>query len=112
MRQMTVGLLVLLVAACSQTPTERQTAFPTAERTPAGTVVYREPRRDASGAVSVVGTPFFALFKATACVASVAIAAPAAGLIALTDRPDKAAMRRSLDQGVGHNCGGSYVLRY
>ena len=111
MRLLTMALLLLLVAACSQTPTERQTAFPTAERTSSGTLVYREPRRDASGAVNVIGTPFYALFKATACVASVVIAAPAAGLIALTDRPDKAAMRRSLDEGVGENCGGSYVLR-
>ena len=111
MRQVTMGVLVVLVAACSQTPIERQMAFPTAERTSSGAVMCREPRRAASGAINVIGTPFFALFKATACVASVVIAAPAAGPIALTDRPDKATMRQSLDEGVGENCGGSYLLR-
>ena len=109
MRKVTMGLLVVLVAACSQTPTERQTAFGSIQASGPG--VDARPPRDESAAVNIIGTPFYALFKATACVASVVIAAPAAGLIALTDRPDKAAMRRSLDQGVGENCGGSYLLR-
>lgn len=104
-------VLALFVAGCSYSNGERQGAFPTAERRADGTVVYREPKRDGSTAVAIVGTPFFAVFKAVTCVATVVVAAPTAGLIALTNRTDKARMRRSLDQGVGENCGGPYYLR-
>jgi hypothetical protein len=38
-------------------------------------------------AVSVVGTPFYLVFKSVACVASVAISAPLAGLAALSESP-------------------------
>jgi len=106
-------LLVLSVflAGCSYSNGERQGAFPTAERQADGTIVYREPKRDGSTAVAIVGTPFFAVFKAVTCVATVVVAAPTAGVIALTDRSDKHRMRQSLDDGVGENCGGPYYLR-
>ena len=107
MRLLTMALLVPLVAACSQTPTERQTAFGTSQ----ATSVSAEAERKGRGAVNVIGTPFYALFKAVGCVGTVVIAAPAAAVVDLTDRPDKAALRQNLDRGVGHNCGGSYVLR-
>lgn len=109
-RSLAFALIALLgLTACSYSRAERQTAFGS---TPGSTgTLEAEARRDARGAVNVVGTPFYALFKATACVASVVIAAPAAGVIALTDRADKGKLRRQLDEGVGHNCRGSYVLR-
>lgn len=107
----TLVLAACLVAGCSYTPTERQSTFGPTYVSPAGPGIEARARRDASGAINVLGTPFYAIFKATACVVSTVIAAPAAGLIGLTDRPDKARMRRQLDEGVGENCGGSYVLR-
>lgn len=113
----TLVLAAWLVAGCSYTSTERQSAFGPTYMSSAGSPGIEAPgikaraRRDASGAVNVIGTPFYALFKATACVLSAVIAGPAAGVIALTDRPDKARMRQQLDEGVGENCGGSYVLR-
>jgi hypothetical protein len=112
MRPTAILLAAAALAACGHTPTERQAALP-----PAGQQVANphwidtQARRNATSAVNVIGTPFYALFKATACVATAAIAAPAAGLIGLTDRPDKERMRRQLDDGVAANCGGSYVLR-
>jgi hypothetical protein len=112
MRQKVGGLLaVMLVASCSYSNGERQEAFPTVEHRLDGTVVYQEPKRDGSTAVAIIGTPFYAVFKAAVCVTSVVIAAPAAGVIALTDNPQKARMRQSLDEGVGQNCGGPYYLR-
>jgi hypothetical protein len=107
MRLMTMALLLPLVAACSQTPTERQTAF----GAPQATAVSPEAERGGRSAVTVIGTPFYALFKAVGCVGTVVLAAPAAAVVELADRPDKAEMRQSLDRGVGHNCGGSWVLR-
>jgi hypothetical protein len=62
------------------------------------------------GALSVVGTPFFALIKGVGCVASVVIATPVAIVLGLGERPDRALVRSELDRGVGANCGGSYVL--
>ena len=109
MRKVTMGLLVVLVAACSQTPTERQTAFGSIQASGPG--VDARPPRDESAAVNIIGTPFYALFKAVGCVGTVVLAAPAAAVVELADRPDKAEMRQSLDRGVGHNCGGSWVLR-
>ncbi len=108
-----LALAACLLTACSQTPTERQSTFGAA---PSVTTAWGQdgalrPRRDGSGALTVIGTPFYALFKAVGCVGTVLIAAPAAGVIALTDRPDKREMRRQLDYGVGENCGGSYALR-
>jgi|GEM_PF-2484259 len=107
MRLMTMALLLPVVAACSQTPTERQTAF----GSPQATTVSAGAERAGRNAVTVIGTPFYALFKAVGCVGTVVLAAPAAAVVELADRPDKAALRQSLDRGVGHNCGGSWVLR-
>lgn len=62
-------------------------------------------------AVSVVGTPFLIAFKIPACVATLAIAGPAAALQQLAapneDRlqPD---IRPALDAGIDENCGPPY----
>lgn len=112
MRPTALVLAAAMLAACSHSPTERQAALP-----PAGQQVAEphwidaQARRNATSTVNVIGTPFYALFKATACVATAVIAAPTAGVIGLTNRPDKARMRRQLDDGLAANCGGSYVLR-
>ncbi len=113
-------LAICLIGACSYTGTERQAAVPPMSAAAPGAIAptYRGPvaqatvPRAAATTVNVVGTPFYALFKAVACVGTVAIAGPTAGLVGLTARPDKAEMQRSLGAGVAHNCGGSYVLRH
>ena len=108
----TLVLAACLVAGCSYTPTERQSTYgSTYATTAASPDIQTRARRDASGAVNLIGTPFYALFKATACVLSAVVAGPAVGVIALTDRPDKARVRQELSEGVGENCGGSYLLR-
>lgn len=61
-------------------------------------------------AVGIIGTPFFALFKGVTCVATVAVAAPGAALVQLTERGDKEQLRAELDHGVGRNCGGAWSL--
>jgi hypothetical protein len=58
----------------------------------------------------VVGTPFYLVFKSVACVASVAIAAPMAGLAALSESPFAPEVRRELGDGVNQNCGPPYAL--
>ncbi len=109
----TLALAACLLAACSQTATERQSAVPTARGSAGGygESIETRARHDARGAVNVIGTPFYALFKATGCVATALLAGPSAAVVALSDHPDKARMRRQLDHGLGHNCRGSYVLR-
>ena len=103
-----IVLFAFGLAACSQAPTQQQTTLGT---TYAPAMAAAPPQHSARHAVNVIGSPFYGLFKAVACVGSVAIAAPTAALIELTTRPDKVAMRRSLDAGVAHNCGGPAVLQ-
>lgn len=64
----------------------------------------------AAAAINVIGTPIYAPLKAGVCISSFALAVPLAALIGLTDRPDKRDWQDGLAQGVGQNCGGSYVL--
>jgi len=61
--------------------------------------------------VSAVGTPFYLVFKSVVCVASVAIAAPVAGLTALSDSRYAPEVQATLGDGVSQNCGPPYVLR-
>lgn len=64
------------------------------------------------GAVtSVLGTPFYALFKATSCLVSTVIVVPSSAALALTDRPTRAGEREALHAGLGRNCFGSYILQ-
>ena len=60
--------------------------------------------------VSVVGTPFYLVFKSVVCVASVAIAAPVAGIAALSENHIAPEIRRDLGDGVNQNCGPPYFL--
>jgi hypothetical protein len=68
------------------------------------------PERPDGGALAAIGTPVYALFKGVACVATVAVAAPGASALALTDRRDKATLTRELERGVAANCGGRWTL--
>lgn len=61
--------------------------------------------------VSALGTPFYLVFKSVVCVASVAIAAPVAGLTALSDSRYAPEVQATLGDGVSQNCGPPYVLR-
>src|SRR5918996_729704 len=60
--------------------------------------------------VSAVATPFYLVFKSVVCVASVAIAAPVAGIAALSESRFALEARRDLGDGVNQNCGPPYVL--
>ena len=77
---------------------------------PTNTVASEPANFENNTAVTVIGTPFYAVFKLTGCILTVAIAAPGAALLELTNRPNKRQERAQLDAGVAHNCGGSYVL--
>lgn len=68
------------------------------------------PDRPDGGATAAIGTPFYAVFKAVGCVATVAIAAPGRAVLGLTDRPDRESVGRELERGVAHNCGGPWTL--
>lgn len=61
-------------------------------------------------AVSVVGTPFYLVFKGVVCAAGVATAAPAASIATLSESRFAAKIRRDLGDGVNQNCGPPYVL--
>ena len=80
---------------------------PAAEPTDPGNHTVVHP---GDAAISVVGTPFYLVFKSVVCVASVAIAAPVAGLAALSESPIAPETRRDLGDGVSQNCGPPYVL--
>ncbi len=60
-------------------------------------------------AVAAIGTPFYLAFKTAVCGASLAVAAPAAAAIALTDSPYGMTVSE-LGDGVAANCGPPYVL--
>jgi hypothetical protein len=67
--------------------------------------------------VSAVGTPFLAAFKIPTCAITVALGAPAAGFAGLMGEPeypgallDKHQVFRDIDNGLNHNCGGSWAI--
>ncbi len=68
------------------------------------------PDRPDGGALRAIATPVYAAFKAVGCVATAALAAPGAAVLAMTDRPDKARLTGELEQGLAHNCGGPWTL--
>jgi hypothetical protein len=60
--------------------------------------------------VSALGTPFYLAFKSVTCVLSAAIAAPVAGIAALSESHFAPEIRRGLGDGINENCGPPYVL--
>jgi hypothetical protein len=61
-------------------------------------------------AVSVVGTPFYLAFKGVTCAMSAVIAAPVAGIAALSESRFAPQIRESLGDGLKQNCGPPYAL--
>jgi hypothetical protein len=91
-------LLALLLAGC-------------AASRPADAPPISPEAANGQAIVTVLGTPFYALFKATACVVSTVIAVPSSAALALTDRINREEERQALHGGLGYNCYGSYVLQ-
>lgn len=60
-------------------------------------------------ALAVVGTPFLLVFKTATCALTLAVAAPAAGILALGADPYSEGFDY-LGSGVAHNCGPPYLL--
>ena len=60
-------------------------------------------------AVAVIGTPFLLVFKTATCALTLAVAAPAAGILALGVDPYGEGFDY-LGSGVAHNCGPPYAL--
>jgi hypothetical protein len=94
----TLALLALTAAGCTAPPRRDPAA-------PVNPAVY-----DGGLALAVIGTPFYALAKATACVGSALIAAPSSAGLALSDRSRRYEEREALQEGVATNCGGPYWL--
>ena len=85
-------LLVVMLGACASS------TDPTMTESPTGNTV-----------VAVVGTPFLLVFKTATCALTLAVAAPAAGILALGADPYSQGFDY-LGNGVAHNCGPPYVL--
>jgi hypothetical protein len=60
-------------------------------------------------AVSIIGTPFALAFKAVVCTASVVVAAPVAGFLALGVDPSGEGYQ-ALGDGLAQNCGPPYAV--
>jgi class 3 adenylate cyclase len=71
--------------------------------------------------VSVIGTPFLVAFKIPTCAATIALAAPLAGVSALAkpsitdpafypDSDSNRELRRDLDAGLTQNCAPPYIV--
>ena len=89
--------LTLALAGCATAPGDPSQ--------PVSAEVY-----DGGTTLAIVGTPFFALAKATSCVATVLLAAPTSAGLALSDRPQREWERQELQASTAENCGGPYRL--
>ena len=103
-RRILVVPLTLALAACATgaAPPPAADAGPVPARTEPGAT-------PAGWAVSIVGTPFALGFKAVVCTASLVIAAPIAGLLALDPDPYHDGLD-ILGDGIASNCGPPYVI--
>jgi hypothetical protein len=96
-RPASVLVLVLLLAGCA------------ADRPP-GSAPISADAANGQAIATVLGTPFYALFKATSCLVTTVIVVPSSAALALTERPERDGEREALHEGLGRNCFGSYVL--
>ena len=105
--------LALALAACaSSVPPPAPDAGPVPLTGPhAGPVPLTPPPgpTPAGWAVSIVGTPFALAFKTAVCAASLAIAAPIAGLLVLDPDPYSEG-HEILGDGIANNCGPPYLV--
>lgn len=97
LRPTCVLLLALLCTGCAATR-------------PAGSPPLSADAANGQAIVTTLATPFYALFKATTCLASTVIAVPTAAALALTDRADRDEEQAAMYAGLGQNCYGSYAL--
>ena len=104
-RRVVIGLLALSITACATAPAGSPQASEPAAVPPANAVSV------GSQAVAVIGTPFYLIYKAIVCGATLVFAPPMSGLVAATDRDDRQVIRRRIDEGTTQNCGGSWVLQ-
>jgi len=63
-----------------------------------------------NAAVSVVGTPFYLAFKGVTCAVSALIAAPVAGISAVSESRSVPKIQEGLGEGLRQNCGPPYAL--
>src|SRR5215469_3872612 len=75
---------------------------------------WHDPDAQSSGSsgntfLAVVGTPFLIAFKIPVCVASVVVAAPLAGVAALSPDENSRQTQQALGNGVAQNCGPPWV---
>lgn len=90
-------LLLPLLAGCA------------ASRPPGSPPISRDAA-NGQAIVTALGTPFYALFKATTCLVSTVIVVPSSAALALTDREQRDGEREALHEGLGRNCFGPYAL--
>jgi hypothetical protein len=102
-RKIVVLSLVLALGACA---TSSGQPTPLVGSAPASARPGASP---AGWAIAVVGTPFALVFKTAICAASLAIAAPVAGLLVLDPDPYSEG-HEILGDGIANNCGPPYVV--
>jgi hypothetical protein len=71
---------------------------------------YRTMVHPRDAPVSVAGTPFYLAFKGVTCAVSAVIAAPLAGISAVSESRFAPEIREGLGDGLRQNCGPPYVL--
>jgi hypothetical protein len=102
-RKILVALLVLALAACATSK------GPSASNEGAGSASSGSSASASGWAVAIIGTPFVLGFKTAVCAATVAVAGPIAGILALGADPYDRGLE-ILGDGVAQNCGGPYVV--
>lgn len=101
--------IVALLAGCASAPEPAPHAGPVP---PQAAPDAAEPAAASPGAsdwaLAIVGTPFVFAFRTVVCAATAVVAAPTAGLVALS--PEREAGLDYLRWGLAENCGGPYVV--
>ncbi len=97
-----IGLLGL--AACATTASGPDAARPASYDGSAGSGASA-----GQWAASVLGTPFYLVFKGAVCGATLVVAGPAAAFFALSEANRQPALA-ALGDGIASNCGPPYVL--
>jgi hypothetical protein len=104
-RRVVIGFLALSLTACATAPAGPPTTSEPAAAPPASSVSV------GSQVVAVIGTPFYLIYKTVVCAATLVLAPPMSGMVAMTDRDDRQIIRRRIDESTTQNCGGSWVLQ-